>query len=87
MRMTCLKCGHQIELLAEADRVATHFVARGTHQGVFEGVPPTGRAWETHCTAIYRVADGRIAEARMTWDSLSLLEQLGAITRAPTVSA
>ena len=31
---------------------------------------------------IFRVADGRIAEAWMTWDSLALLEQLGAVEQS-----
>jgi steroid delta-isomerase-like uncharacterized protein len=76
-----------LALLVDGPRVAAHFVARATHSGVFQGVPPTGRTCEAHCTAIYHVADGRIAEAWTTWDSLSLLEQLGAIERVRTVSA
>lgn len=76
-----------VELLAEASRVAAHFVVRGTHRGVFQGVPPTGLEFEARCTAIFHVEDGRISQAWMTWDSLSLLEQLGAIARVETVSA
>ena len=76
-----------LALIAEGDRVAAHFVARGTHEGVYQGVPPTGRKWEANCTAIFHVSDGRIVEAWMTWDSLSLLEQLGAIARVEAVSA
>lgn len=76
-----------VALISEGARVAAHFIARGTHHGVYHGVPSTGRQCEAHCTAIYRVADGRIAEAWMTWDSLALLEQLGAVERVETVSA
>lgn len=76
-----------VALVTEGDRVAAHFAMRGTHDGVYHGVPSTGRQCEAHCTAIYRVADGRIAEAWMTWDSLGLLEQLGAVERVETVSA
>jgi steroid delta-isomerase-like uncharacterized protein len=74
-------------LLAEGDLVAAHFTARGTHHGLFNGVPPTGNEWEARCTAIYRVEDGRIAEAWVTWDLLSLMEQLDAVERVQTVSA
>lgn len=74
-------------LLAEGDLVAAHLVGRGTHRGLFQGVPPTGRAWEARCTAVYRVESGRIGEAWVTWDQLSLLEQLAAVERVNTVSA
>ena len=74
-------------LLAEGNLVAAHLTARGTHHGLFNGVPPTGNEWEARCTAIYRVEDGRIAEAWITWDLLALMEQLDAIERVQTVSA
>jgi steroid delta-isomerase-like uncharacterized protein len=76
-----------IALLGEGDLVAAHLVARGTHLGAYQGVPATGRAWEARCTAVYRVEEGRIADAWVTWDQLSLLEQLGAVERAQAVSA
>ena len=76
-----------VVLLADADLVACHLVARGTHLGLHQGVPPTGKAVAAHCTAVYRVEAGRIAEAWVTWDNLSLLEQLDAIARVATVSA
>lgn len=74
-------------LLAEGDLVACHLLGRGTHRGLYQGVPATGRAWAARCTAVYRVEDTRIAEAWVTWDTLSLMEQLAAVERVATVSA
>jgi predicted ester cyclase len=74
-------------LVAENDLVAGHFVGRGTHLDLFQGVPPTGRTWEATCTAIYRVDHDRIAEGWVTWDQLSLMEQLAAVKRVGPVSA
>lgn len=74
-------------LLAEGDLVAVHLTGRGTHQGLFQGCPPTGRQWTATCTAIYRVEAGRIADFRVNWDLLSVMEQLGCIERAASVSA
>lgn len=74
-------------LISEGDLVAGHFVGRGTHQGLFQGMPATGKSWEARCTAIYRVAEGRIAEAWVNWDLLALLEQIGAVERAKSASA
>jgi predicted ester cyclase len=75
------------ELLAEGDLVACHFTGGGTHRGVFEGCPPTGRPWTASCTAIYRVDEARIVDFHVTWDLLALMEQLGCIRRVATVSA
>ena len=74
-------------MLAEGELVAVHLVGRATHVGLFQGVPPTGRPWEARCTAVYRVESGRIADAWVTWDNLSLMEQLGAVERVAAVSA
>jgi predicted ester cyclase len=74
-------------LLVEGDLVAAHLTGSGTHMGLFHGVPPTGRAWEADCIAVFRVADGRMAEAWVNWDLLTLMDQLGAVERVRTVSA
>jgi predicted ester cyclase len=74
-------------VLAEGELVALHATGRGTHRGVFQGCPPTGREWSATCTAVYRVEGGRITESWVNWDVLSILEQLGGVERAPTVSA
>jgi steroid delta-isomerase-like uncharacterized protein len=74
-------------LIAEGDLVGVHLTGRGTHRGLFQGVPPTDRAWTAGCSAFYRVEAGRIADAWVNWDLLSILEQLGGVTRASTASA
>jgi predicted ester cyclase len=74
-------------LFAEGSLVAAHLTGGGTHQGIFQGCPPSGRTWSATCTAIYRVESGRIVDSRVNWDLLSVLEQLGAVSRAATVSA
>lgn len=74
-------------VLAEGGLVAIHVVGRGTHEGLFDGCPPTGRTWTAACTAIYRIRDSRIADAWVNWDTLAILEQLGSVERAATVSA
>jgi steroid delta-isomerase-like uncharacterized protein len=75
------------ELLAERDLVAAHFTGSGTHRGVFEGCPATGRTWTASCTAIYRVRNGRIVDFHVNWDLLAVMEQLGCVRRIATVSA
>jgi steroid delta-isomerase-like uncharacterized protein len=48
--------------VVEGDLVATRFVSRGTHTGVFRGLEPTGNEWVTEGICISRIEDGKIAE-------------------------
>jgi steroid delta-isomerase-like uncharacterized protein len=67
------------EMVAEGDRVAARFMMRGTHHGVFFGVPPTGRPINVQAMNFYRFADGQITEERGQPDLLDLLRQIGAL--------
>jgi len=73
------------EMIAEEDKVVTRFTWRGTHQGEFRGIPPTGKQVETQGIWIHRLAGGRIVEGRQ-WgvvDMLGMLQQLGATIAPP----
>lgn len=63
---------HQI---AEGDLVATHYTARGTHDGEFLGVPATGQAVTVTGLCLSRYRDGRIVEEWEVSNAPSLLEQ------------
>lgn len=65
--------------LAEGDGVATRMTVRATHVEEFRGIPPTGRRIEVTGTVVHRVAEGRLAEGWWNWDTLGLMQQLGAI--------
>lgn len=71
------------DLVAEGDRVAVRWTATGTHRGTFMAIPPTGRAMSITGMDLFRVADGRLAEAWVNSDFLGLLQQLGAIPLPP----
>jgi steroid delta-isomerase-like uncharacterized protein len=64
------------DFVAEGDRIVSRFTSRGTHRGEFRGISPTGREVTIGEVAIYRIADGRIAEQWVFPDVGSLLEQL-----------
>jgi steroid delta-isomerase-like uncharacterized protein len=66
-------------LVAEADTVATHWTARGTHTGELMGIAPTGREVTVEGIQIDRVRDGKIVESHGLFDALGLLQQLGAV--------
>jgi steroid delta-isomerase-like uncharacterized protein len=74
------------EMLVEGDRVVERWTGRGTHQGMFQGIPPTGNHVAVPGVVFYRIADGKIIEFRGQFDRMSLMQQLGVIpsTNAPT---
>jgi steroid delta-isomerase-like uncharacterized protein len=65
--------------VAEGDRVATRWSARGTHQGELMGVGPTGNQVEITGISISRIEGGKIAEDWINYDALGMMQQMGAI--------
>jgi steroid delta-isomerase-like uncharacterized protein len=66
-------------MVAEDDRVATHWSFTGTHNGELMGIPPTGKQVTASGISIQRFADGKIAEGWTNFDLLGLLQQLGVV--------
>lgn len=66
------------DMLATNDRVAVRLTIRGTHQGDYLGIPPTGRTVEYVSHEFYRVADGLFAEEWICSDMTALHGQLTA---------
>ena len=67
------------EMIAEGDQVAERWTGRGTHQGEFQGIPPTGRQVAVPGFVLYRVSSGKITEFHGLFDGLGMLHQLGAM--------
>lgn len=65
------------DLIAEADRVVLFAIGRGTQQGEFMGLAPTGKRVEVRGIAIFRIAGDRIVEQWGVVDYLGMLRQLG----------
>jgi steroid delta-isomerase-like uncharacterized protein len=65
------------DMVAEGDRVAARFTARGVHKGSFMGLPPTGKPIIMTGIEIFRIEDGRIAELWGEANLLGLMQQLG----------
>ena len=65
------------ETIAEGDNLVARYTMRGTHQGAFMGVAPTGNKIAVQALNIYRFADGKIVEELGQPDLLGLLHQIG----------
>lgn len=65
--------------VADGDRVATRWRARGYHRGNLGPIGPTGREFEMSGVTIERIESGRIVEVWVARDELGLMRQLGVI--------
>ncbi len=65
--------------IAEVDKVAVLWTARGTHMGELMGIAPTGKPIEVRGLYLYRLAGGKLVERAGARDMLGLMQQIGAI--------
>jgi predicted ester cyclase len=71
---------HTIEdQIAEGDKVVNRVTLRGTHQGEFQGIPPTGKEVAFAGILIDRYEGGKIVESWSNLDTMGLMQQLGVI--------
>ncbi|MBT2535368.1 ester cyclase [Arthrobacter sp. ISL-69] len=66
-------------VLADGDLEAAHGVLSGTHKGEFLGIPASGKSVEFSSVDIIRIEDGKVAEHWGASDTLSLMQQIGAV--------
>lgn len=64
------------DVVAEEDKVVIRVTGRGTHQGDFQGIPPTGARVEATGVGIGRIDNGKIAESWAEYDALGMMQQL-----------
>ena len=64
------------DLVGCRDRVVVRWTLRGTHQGPFGVLPPTGTAVTMTRVSLFRLADGKVVEEWCGGDVMGLAEQL-----------
>ena len=62
---------------ADGDRVWARTTMRGTQQGPFMGMAPTGKTFATTTMNELRIEDGKLAEEWGVTDTLAMWQQLG----------
>ncbi|WP_254543174.1 ester cyclase [Halomarina pelagica] len=68
------------DVFAAGDKVCLRYTVTGTHTGEFMGMEPTGEPVEMTAIAVHRIGeDGTVAETWVNYDSLGLMEQIGAV--------
>jgi predicted ester cyclase len=74
------------DLLADGDKVIARVSYRGTHQGTFRGIPPTGKQIAVMGINIFRIANGKLVEHWGLTDRIAALHQLGVVPPLAQVS-
>jgi steroid delta-isomerase-like uncharacterized protein len=69
-------------MVAEGDRVMVWLTQHATHTGQWRSIPATNKHVSYRGVACYCFADGKVIEHRFLIDSLSFLQQVGAIPSA-----
>lgn len=67
------------DVIADGEMVGVRGTMRGTHQGEFLGVSPSGNELSWNGLALFRIVDGKITERWFNSDSLSITQQLGLV--------
>ena len=70
---------HIEDIAAEGNIVVARWTGKATHQGVFHGIPPTGKQISVCGINLYIIENGRISQEWEQMDSLGMLQQLGVL--------
>jgi steroid delta-isomerase-like uncharacterized protein len=71
---------------AEGDKVVTRWTAVGTQDGDLPALPASGRSSTVTGITIDRIEGGKIVESWGNWDTLGMMQQLGAVPAAAAAS-
>jgi len=72
------------DIFGAGDKLAVRWVSRGTHLGEMMGFPPSGNKIEIMGISLFRVENGKVAEEWEGFDTLKMMQQIGAL---PTANA
>ena len=70
------------DVIAEGDKVVLRATLHGSHENDFMGVPASGKQVTATGIIIYRIEDRKIVQHWMNFDTLGLMQQLGAVPAA-----
>jgi steroid delta-isomerase-like uncharacterized protein len=70
------------DIFGQGNKLVKYWNFKGTHTGLFFGIPATGKTVSIDGTTLVRMANGKIAEERDFYDNLDFMTQLGLIPPA-----
>ena len=67
------------DVFSSGAMVCVRWIGTGTHNGELMGLAPTGKSVRVDALSTHRVSGGKIAETWTVWDTLGMLQQIGAV--------
>jgi steroid delta-isomerase-like uncharacterized protein len=68
-----------VDIFGQGDKLVKHWNFKGTHDGDFFGIPPTGKSLNLYGTTLILMEDGKIKQEQDFFYNLDMLTQLGVI--------
>ncbi len=66
-------------IAAENDLVVTRWIGSGTDKVGLMGIPATGKSLRVEGIWMHRIAQNKIVESWVVWDTLGMLQQMGVV--------
>ena len=70
------------DIFGQGEKLVKYWNFKGTHTGVFFGIPATDKTVNLDGTTLVRMSNGKIAEERDFFDNMDFMTQLGLIPPA-----
>jgi steroid delta-isomerase-like uncharacterized protein len=67
------------DVFSSGDMVCVRWIGTGTHRNELMGLAPTGKPIRVDALSVHRISGGKIAETWTVWDTLGMLQQVGAV--------
>ena len=66
-----------VNVFGQDDNIVKHWNFKGTHTGVFFGIPATGKSVDIDGVTLVKMKDGKIAQEQDFMDNMLFMQQLG----------
>jgi predicted ester cyclase len=67
------------DVFGQGDKLVKHWNFKGTHTGLFFGIPATNKKVDIDGATIVKMSNGKIAEEQDFFDNMDFMQQLGLV--------
>lgn len=75
-----------IDVFGQGDKIVKHWNFKGTHTGVFFGIPATNQSVDVEGVTLTKMKDGKIAQEQDFMDNAVFMQQLGLTSNPENIS-